>query len=225
MDKSKKLLQSHFFRAIIAVIVGVLLVRFRNETLTWITIIIGVLFLISGVISIATYFGEKKHASDTIIYDAEGNQITGQKPFFPIVGIGSIVLGIILALIPDNFITALTIIFAIILIMGAVNQFVNLAAVRKYAKVGAGFWIFPSIILIVGLIALIKPSAIATAPLLVIGWCMILYGVIECINSIKAARCKKEFDQNAQRYHPQTDSPDQTGKKDSEQTDEKTDKA
>lgn len=207
-----KVLQSHFFRAIVAIIVGILLVRFRDQTVTWITIIIGVLFLISGIISIATYYSTKKHASDTIIYGANGDQLTGQKPTFPIVGLGSVVLGIILALIPNNFVNALTIVFALILILGALNQFLNLATVKKFAKIGAAFWIFPSIILLVGLVALIKPSVIAAAPLIVIGWCMILYGVVEGINSFKAARCKKAFTQAAQHYHPQTDSSEQTEK-------------
>jgi len=201
-----KVLQSHFFRAIIAIIVGILLVRFRNQTVTWMTIIIGVLFLISGIISIATYFSTKKHPSDAIVYGPNGEQLTGQKPTFPIVGLGSIVLGFILTLIPSNFVNALTIVFALILILGALNQFLNLATIKKFAKIGAAFWIFPSIILLVGLIALIKPSVIAAAPLIVIGWCMILYGVVEGINSFKAARCKKAFTQAAQHYHPQTDS-------------------
>ncbi|MCI1372373.1 MAG: DUF308 domain-containing protein [Prevotella sp.] len=219
-----KVLQSHFFRAITAIIVGILLVRFRNKTVTWMTMIIGALFLISGVISIATYYSTRKHASDAIIYDANGKQLTGQKPAFPIVGIGSIILGIILALIPNNFITALTLIFALILILGAINQFINLAMVKKFAKVGAAFWIFPSIILLVGLIALIKPSAIAAAPLVVIGWCMILYGVVECTNSIKAARCKKEFTQAAQRYHPQTNSAKQEGSTEGKKQEKETEK-
>lgn len=51
----------------------------------------------------------------------------------------------------------------------------------------------PSVILLVGLIALIKPSAIASAPLFVIGWCMLLYGVSESVNSIKIYLIRKKM--------------------------------
>ena len=46
-----KTVQAAFLRAIIAVMVGFLLIKYREQTVTWITIIIGVLFFISGLIS------------------------------------------------------------------------------------------------------------------------------------------------------------------------------
>ena len=49
----------------------------------------------------------------------------------------------------------------------------------------------PSVILLVGLIAVVKPSVIATAPLFVIGWCMLLYGVVECIDTLKIMLARK----------------------------------
>lgn len=205
-----KVLQSHFFRAIIAVVVGILLIKYREQTVTWITIAIGVLFFLSGVISMAVYYSTCKHATDTIIYDTEGHQITGQKPNFPIVGLGSLILGIILALMPRNFVAGLTYIFAAILILGAINQFVNLATATKFAHVGFFFWVMPSIILLVGLIAFFRPSTIASAPLFVIGWCMLLYGVVECIDAFKLMACRKAATKSAQTYHPQTDSKEQS---------------
>ena len=51
----------------------------------------------------------------------------------------------------------------------------------------------PSVIILVGLLALIRPSAIASAPLFVIGWCMLLYGVSESVNSIKFYLLRKKM--------------------------------
>ena len=45
-----KALQSYIFRAISAIVVGALLVKYREETVTWLTILIGVIFFVSGVI-------------------------------------------------------------------------------------------------------------------------------------------------------------------------------
>ena len=40
-----KVLQSSLFRALCAIIVGVLLIKYREDTVTWITIAMGVLLL------------------------------------------------------------------------------------------------------------------------------------------------------------------------------------
>ncbi len=189
-----KVLQSSFFRAIIAIVVGALLVQYREQTVQWITISIGILFFLSGIISCATYFSARRSAAATPeILDVDGHKIEPLRPNFPIVGLGSLILGVILALMPTTFISWLMYILAAILILGAINQFVNLASAKKYAHVGAFYWVMPSLILLVGIIAIIYPQAIASAPLFVIGWCMMVYGVVECLNSIKIHQCHKAY--------------------------------
>jgi len=189
-----KVLQSSFFRAIIAIVVGALLVQYREQTVQWITISIGILFFLSGIISCTTYFSARRSAAATPeILDVDGHKIEPLRPNFPIVGLGSLILGVILALMPTTFISWLMYILAAILILGAINQFVNLASAKKYAHVGAFYWVMPSLILLVGIIAIIYPQAIASAPLFVIGWCMMVYGVVECLNSIKIHQCHKAY--------------------------------
>ena len=71
-----KVLRSAIFRALCAIIVGVLLIQYREQTVTWITIAIGVLFFLSGIISLATYYGAKRHfdgLNNITVTDAEGN--------------------------------------------------------------------------------------------------------------------------------------------------------
>lgn len=189
-----KILQSSFFRAICAIIIGILLIQYREQTLTWITIAIGILFFISGILSIAEYVSTKKLSDKPEVFDSEGKLISGgPKPHFPILGVASLLLGVILALMTNMFITSLTYIISGVLIIGAISQFIFLANTSKYASVGFYYWIMPSVILIVGIIAIVYPTAIATAPLFVIGWCMLLYGVVECINALKAINCRKQF--------------------------------
>lgn len=184
-------MQSSFFRALCAIVIGGLLIKYREQTVTWMTIVIGVMFLLSGVVSCAAYLSARSRADMPQVFDAAGRQITGMQPTFPIVGIGSAVLGLILALMPGTFIAWLMYILAAILIMGAINQFVGLASVSRVVRVGYYYWIMPSLILLVGLIAVVYPAAIASAPLFVIGWCMVLYGVVEAINQLKIMRIRK----------------------------------
>lgn len=192
-----KVLQSSFFRALCAIVVGALLIKYREETVTWITIAIGVLFFVSGVISCASYLSARRHADDPQVFDTEGRQLTGLRPVFPIVGLGSLILGVILALMPGTFITSLVYVLAAILILGAVGQFVSLAAANKHVRLAWGWWVMPSILLIVGIVAVVRPQAIATAPLFVIGWAMMAYGAVEVVNALKIHRIRKHAEQEA----------------------------
>ena len=188
-----KILQSSVFRAICAIAVGIMLIKYPDNTVTWITIAIGVLFLLSGIISMVAYHHALKNASEYTITDAEGNVVSGQKPTFPIVGVGSAILGLILALTPTVFVKALMYIIGAVLVLGAVNQFMNLLNARKYGKISFGYWIFPSVILLIGLFVIIKPLAPAEMAMLVLGWCSLLYGVTELINSLKIHNEKRKF--------------------------------
>ncbi len=196
-----KVIHSSIFRAVCAIIVGVLLIQYREQTVTWITIAIGVLFFLSGVISLASYWAAKRNAEKMqgqILSDSKGKPIMGMMPKFPLVSVGSLILGLLLALMPQVFIAWLMFILAFILILGALTQFVNLASAAKMGRVGILFWLFPSALLMLGLLAIIKPSAIASAPLFIIGWGMLIYGVVELLNAFKVSNNKRIWLKNQQ---------------------------
>ena len=196
-----KVIHSSIFRAVCAIIVGVLLIQYREQTVTWITIAIGVLFFLSGVISLASYWAAKRNAEKMqgqILSDSNGKPIMGMMPKFPLVSVGCLILGLLLALMPQVFIAWLMFILAFILILGALTQFVNLASAAKMGRVGILFWLFPSALLLLGLLAIIKPSAIASAPLFIIGWGMLRYGVVELLNAFKISNNKRIWLKNQQ---------------------------
>ncbi len=188
----KKVFQSALFRAISAVVIGALLVKYREQTVTWMTILIGIIFFVSGVISCAAYLAARRTSSDVEVLDAQGTPLTHPKPAFPIVGIGSLILGGVLALMPNTFVNGLMYVLAAILILGALGQLYTLSSATKYARIGFFWWIPPVLILLVGLIAIIKPTALATLPLFIIGWCMIVYGVVDIINTLKIQQCRRQ---------------------------------
>ena len=190
-----KILQSSVFRAISAIAIGCLLIKYPDNTVTWITVAIGILFLLSGLISLIVYVHARKNVSEFKIMDREGHVIAGEKPTFPIVGVGSLILGAMLALTPNVFITALMYIIGGILILGAINQYMNLINARKYGQVSFGFWVFPSVVLLIGLYVIIKPMAPASMAMLILGWCSLLYGVTELVNSLKFHADKRKFRQ------------------------------
>ena len=188
-----KIFQSSIFRAVCAIIVGVLILKFPQEGVTWLTIAVGVIFLLSGIIAMIAYLNARKHVSEYKITDADGHVVAGERPTFPIVGVGSIILGAILALTPNIFITALMYIIGGMLILGAINQYMSLVNARKYGKIGFGYWVFPSIILLTGIYVMIRPMDPASVAMLILGWCTLLYGVTEMINSIKFHSDRRKF--------------------------------
>lgn len=191
-----KVLQSSVFRAICAIIIGILLINNPDNTVKGITIAIGLLFLVSGAISCAVYLNARTHASDTEIYDAQGRLIVTGKPTFPIVGIGSVLLGLILTIVPGLFVKSLMYFLGAIIILGAINQFMVLANAKRMFRVPLWFWICPSVIFLTGLLVLIKPMETASLPLLIIGWCLLLYGATECVNAFKIHRERKRIETN-----------------------------
>ncbi len=190
-----KVLQSSIFRALCAIVVGILLVKYREETVTGITIAIGVLFFVSGMVSIIAYYAARSKKSTVEIFDAEGRPLRQPTPSFPLVGIGSAVLGAVLALMPATFVSLLMYVLAAILVLGGLNQMFNLASATRWAHIGLTWWVMPVFTVLMGILAFVKPSLIASAPLLIIGLCMVIYGLIELINVIKLYRCRKQFEE------------------------------
>lgn len=190
-----KVLQSSVFRAICAIAVGAMLIKNPDSTVKGITIAIGVLFLVSGVISCLAYFNARLHSAENEVYDANGKLLVGGKPMFPIVGVGSVILGFVLALMPGAFVASLMYVLGAIILLGAFNQFMVLIQARKYAVLPLWYWVCPTLILLTGLFVMIKPMETAGLPLLILGWCLLLYGVSECINAFKIHQYKKMLQQ------------------------------
>jgi len=56
------------------------------------------------------------------------------------------------------------------------------------------YWLMPSVVFIIGLISIFKPEWMATSPLFFIGWTMILYGIIECIDAFKIMNLRRRIE-------------------------------
>lgn len=208
-----------FFRALIAIIAGGLMVQYREQMVNWTIICIGLLFFLSGIISIGVFITGRNRYFNSLSEDKTGNtpeglSVTIAKPAPPIVGLGSVILGLILCLMPTTFTNFLVYIFAGIIIVGAIGQYTSLAiaakAIKKYKSelrqtitdkneisevpsCGWIFWIIPTLLLLFGVYAILDPIAIKSSPFLYIGIAMIIYGLSEVINAIKLHSVQKEI--------------------------------
>ena len=159
------------------------------------TLAIGVMFLLSGLFSTLAYLNARKNnSSDYVVTDAEGRVISKGHPTFPLVGIGSIILGIMLVMSPTIFVEVLMYIMGGILILGALNQFMSLYNARRWGNISWGFWVSPSLILLAGLYVIFQPMEAAALPMTIIGWCCLLYGASEVVNATKINLKKRGID-------------------------------
>ncbi|MFW5515366.1 MAG: DUF308 domain-containing protein, partial [Prevotella sp.] len=71
-----RLLQSSVFRAVVAIIVGALLVKYREDTVTWLTIAIGILFFLSGLTSVIIYYANKRNV---FILDKKAQELSRER--------------------------------------------------------------------------------------------------------------------------------------------------
>jgi uncharacterized membrane protein HdeD (DUF308 family) len=167
-----KYVQSVTFRALSALCIGSLLIAFPDKTTTWLVIIVGILFLIPGLISIVAYFNV--HTSDE-----------SMRPLFPIVGIGSVLFGIILIVFSGVFMDYMKYVLAAFLLLAGISQLVTLINLRKWTSVGAFFYIISGLIALTGIFVLIAAQSIATCVLTVLGTGSIVYGIAELISAIR----------------------------------------
>ena len=202
-----KILQSSLVRAVMAFAVGALIIKYREETVHWLTVVIGALFFVSGLITVV--LNRRPTPSlpkgGSLESYSESNTDANQTPspreggggwLTSLVGFGSIILGIILALMPTTFITGLQYVLAAMLVLGAINQFVNLAQASRWCHVGWFYWLLPVVVLLVAIFMIWRPVETAAAPLFIIGWCMLLYGAAELLGGVmvwKAGRIVKKM--------------------------------
>ena len=191
-----KVIQSSLFRAVCAMAIGILLIKYRDNMATWLTIATGVLFFLSGVVACAAYYVQKKRAlsmrNDGVeLIDANGNHVSPSMPSIPVAGIGSVILGGILSFMPVTFINGLIYIFSAILIFGAINQFVSLVAASRLGKIGWVYWIMPSLLLVASVFAIVHPQTIVSDSFFLIGWMMLVFGIVETINALKVHMVRK----------------------------------
>lgn len=193
--KKMKIFQSTLFRAFCAIVVGILLLQYGGQTLKWLTIVVGTIFFATGLISCIVYhFAKKRFDEAEAIFDQDGNEVQRSVPSLPIVGVGSMILGLILAVMPDDFNKGVVIVLGLVLVLGALNQLVSIGRATKFASVPVLFWIFPLVTLGIGVYILFNSGQAIDMAMKLIGWCMIFYGIVECLDGLKIHQMRKAYE-------------------------------
>lgn len=161
-----KTISYSLLRAVCALVIGLVLVLFPNQAAEYLVITVGVIFLIPSLISIVGYFAWR-----------------GERPVhFPLLGIGSLLFGLWLVIMPGFFADLLTYVLGFILVIGGVQQIASLASARNWMRVPAGFYVVPVLILLAGLFALFNPLGARSTAFIIIGVSSLVYALSELVN-------------------------------------------
>lgn len=121
-------------RSVFAIVLGLILVLWPAATINYLVIVIGVLFLVPGLIAMIGYLMRDKERYP----DAA----------FPIEGAGSALFGLWLIVMPAFFVNILMYVLGALLVIAGIQQIASLASARRWTQVPGFFYVVPVLILI-----------------------------------------------------------------------------
>ena len=130
---------------------------------------VGAMFLVPGIFAVVTYLLKGRNLGMP----------------FPLVSIGSALLGLWLMIMPAFFVSILMYVLGAVLVFAGISQVVNLVSARRWTQVPMGYFIIPVLLLVAGLVVLVNPFAAASIPFMIVGVSCIVYGVSSLVNQIR----------------------------------------
>lgn len=187
-----KIFRYSIIRALVAVVAGILLLKYQGATLKGLTIGLGLMFLVAGIAAIISWlnFRRQKMVQKTTL----------ESTVLPIVGIGSFILGLVLTLVLTNEFDIWSLyIVGSSLILGCLNQIMNLNTAKKYGKVDGLFWIAPLVISIASVVAMLKGLIPPEVPTKILGISALVYAAVDIVYSLILNNLRVNYE----RTHPQ----------------------
>ena len=175
--------RSSLYRAIVAIVLGVVLVVWPDVAMQYIIMFIGGMFLVTGLL--AFILSNRNHEEH-------------RRSLVPFSGIGSMALGVLLLAYPDFFTTIFMFILAFILILAAVGQFVSLAAARRFGVVSPLSYLYATLILVAGIVVMFNPFTTAEGVFILFGITAIFYGITDLLNQRTIRKIRKVKDRQEQ---------------------------
>ena len=163
------------YRAVLAILLGLALLIWPADALKYVVMLIGIVFLAIGIIAFISSRNREEH----------------QRSFAPLSGIGSVILGLLLVCLPSTFATVFMFLLGFILVVAAVGQFVTLAAARQFGRIAPVSFLFPVLILIVGIVILFDPFSSAESVFILFGIPAVFYGVTDLLNQYSIRKMRK----------------------------------
>lgn len=175
-----KVVNSYIFRAVCALLIGILLIANPERMTALLVQIIGGLFLVSGLVSVINYF-VVRYSKDAVL-----------KPLFPLVGVGSLLFGIVLGFFPNMFIHYLMFVLGGLMVLAGITQLWSLIRYRKLVPFRWYVFLTAVLILFLGIFVIFNPLESASVPFIILGSTFLIYGVAELVNGVRLRKYSKK---------------------------------
>lgn len=131
---------SNLFQAIIVGLVGVLLIFLHNriELLDWVSIAIGLMFILPALYVLCSSIGSKRTLPVSVSF----------------VSVGGVILGLLMCIFPSTFAGFFVYVFAALLVIFGIYQIVDVASWSKTVRLPFFFYIIPILMVAAGIIIL-----------------------------------------------------------------------
>lgn len=164
--------KGNLWSAILALIAGIVMVFFSDLALETVVLVIGILFIATGVFNLIIEMNRK---------DEKGRKRIS--PIGVLATAGTGILGILMVCTPHTMINLIIYLFAAAFILLGVYQICSLAFFYRPVTFPFWFFILPALLVITGVvICIIGPSAVAQTMTLITGIALIVYAIASFID-------------------------------------------
>ena len=208
-----KLFRISIIRAVAALVAGVLLLKYDEAVLKGLTIALGIVFLIAGVVSLVGWVNSRrKKPSFQALDNGEEGLSADKQPMFPIAGLGSLLLGCILSLTKtDDYLEWALYLTGAVLVLGALNMVMNIMAAKKMEPVGAWMWLAPCAIAAAAVFAMFKGLVPAETCTTILGVTALVYAVVEILYFVVFNNIRRRFEKTQAQVRRATKAETSTG--------------
>ena len=167
-------MNTQIIRCISTLLIGVLFLILGDSALSLLVTLVGVLFMVPGIVSLTTYFRHRD-----------------QRPIFPFAGLGSLLLGLWLVVAPTFFVGIFMYVLGGVLTALGMYQLVMLIISSRLLPVSWPLYLFPTLVLLLGLFVIFNPFEAAALPFIMIGIGCIVSAFNELIAIYRGTKNKK----------------------------------
>lgn len=191
-------------RCVCVLLVGVLLVVYRSEWAQMLIVLAGAVFFVCGLVSVIVWLvrkGQDEPFEPKVISLADDD--TQGKPLepsarkrrgvpFPLLGIGSALLGLLLMVGSKGFVSVFVYVVGAALVLLSIYQLVALSRIHHEVRIPGWLFVVPVASILFGLLALWNPGMAVSLPFLLVGVGCIVSGVGDAIALLMYAVKRKK---------------------------------
>ena len=158
-------------RSVIAIAIGAMLIKWADKVTDTLVVILGIMLIVPLLSALITYAVQRSKNMEAAV--------------FPIIGgAGSAVLGTVMIIMPEVFVTFLALFIGIVMITAGIRQII---AVRAFVGTGAAYlyYITPALLLIMGVLTIAKFRRMVGTLWIIVGLILLIDGLAEIFNLIR----------------------------------------